>query len=103
MVKKNISSLIKLAVTEQATVEARVDVEPQSFLHMERRKRDLTLSLSFSLFLIRGNIFRVAILPQVQPHGRPTKGWMKAGGGMEGRIGERKDKERREDSNEEIH
>lgn len=31
------------------------------FLHMERWKSDLTLlSLSFSLFLIRGNIFREA-------------------------------------------
>lgn len=44
-----------------STVKVRVDAGPQSFLHMERRKRDLTLSLSFSVFLIRGNFFRVAI------------------------------------------
>ena len=31
-------------------------------LHMEERKTDLTLSLSFSLFLMRGKIFRADTL-----------------------------------------
>lgn len=52
---------------------------PESFLHMERRKRDLTLSLSFSLFLIRGNIFREAAQQQTKPHRGGQKGGRERG------------------------
>lgn len=42
----------------------RDQVKPQLFLHRDRWKMDLTLSLSFSLFLIRGKSFRVAYFSQ---------------------------------------
>lgn len=51
-------SILELEVKHRTTGEMRSDTGAWSFLHMERRKRDLTLSLSFSLFLIRGNILR---------------------------------------------
>lgn len=53
---------------------------PQSFLHMDRRKRDLTLSLSFSLFLIRGNIFSAAVSQQKRPCEQEGRG--DGGGGV---------------------
>lgn len=49
------------------------DIAPKSFLHMERRKSDLTLSLSFSRFLIRGNIFSVAFLQHMGGRGKEGK------------------------------
>lgn len=71
VVQKASNELINIATGwEKPTFKMRQVIEWRSFLHKERRKRDLTLFLSFSLFLTRGNIFREAFNRQVRPHGR---------------------------------
>ena len=63
-------------------------------LHRERRKKDLTLSFSFCLFRMRGNIFRTATFCSIAAK---EGGWREERRrGEEWRGKERRGKERRD-------